>query len=166
MTAPRPDAELRRFYASAPAERRLVDTLELSHPLFPQTYFVTKDSQVWTFLVDGEPQTFLILPFTVKLPTTDGKGQQDLEIVLDNVGREAMDAIEAASFLPTTNIAVVLRRYLDVPESAPKYELRLAVQSLVIDPGTIQMTATRADTLNKPFPTELYRVDLFPGLDR
>jgi len=160
------DAELKRVYASAPSERRVVDTLELSHPLFPQVYFITKDSQAWVFMAAGVLVTFLPVPFAIKLPTTDGKGQQDLDIVLDNIGREAMDALELAAALPTTNVAAVLRRYLDVPESEAKYELRLAIQSFVVSAGTIQATATRADTLNKPFPTELYRVDLYPGLDR
>lgn len=162
-------AELRRVYASAPSDRRYVETLELWHPLFPRRFFIVNDVGGWQFQIEGGAVVpFLPVPFYVVLPTSDGKGQQDLQVQIDNVGREAMDAIEAASANPTINISVTLRVYLDIAGSAPQNTppLVLAMQSVTIDAGAIVGTATRADTLNRPFPSELYRVDLFPGLNR
>lgn len=164
-------AELKRVYASAPSDRRVVETLELWHPLFPRRYFITNDVQAWQFLLSssgGALTPFIPVPFFVLMPTSDGKGQQDMQVQIDNVGREAMDAIEAASANPTINITTTFRVYLDIAGSAPQMEppLVLALQSVNIDAGAIIGTATRADTLNRPFPTELYRVDLFPGLNR
>jgi hypothetical protein len=165
--------ELKRVYASAPFDRRFVETLQLTHPLFPSTYLLNNDGQAWQFLLNaGDPPnaavTFLPVPFKLVLPTQDGKGQQDLQMVLDNVGREAMDAIEAAAANPTINIALTYRVYLDIPLTPPQSTppLELALQSVVITVDSIVGTATRADVLNKPFPSELYRVDLFPGLNR
>lgn len=171
MTSPLMTPDLKRIYASAPSERRYVETLELWHPLFPQRYFITNDVQAWQFLLSssaGSPTPFIPVPFFVRMPTADGKGQQDLQVQIDNIGREAMDAIEAASANPTINITTVLRIYLDIANTAPQIEppLTLALQSVTIDAGAIVGTATRADVLNRPFPTELYRVDLFPGLNR
>jgi hypothetical protein len=164
-------AELKRIYASAPTTRRYVETLELSHPLFPQTFYLTNDTTSWVFLLSagaGGGVLFQPVPFRVQLPTTDGKGQQDLSIVLDNVGRLAMDSIEAAASMPTVNIGVVYRVYLDIAGTAPQLDppITLTLQSVVIDALAITGTASRADVLNRPFPSELYRVDLFPGLNR
>lgn len=165
--------DLRRVYASAPFDRRYVETLELTHPLFPRAYFLTNDAQAWQFLIRAgdtpfQAQDFMPVPFKVVQPASDGKGQQDLQLVIDNVGREAMDAIEAAAANPTINISVTFRVYLDIPLSAPQIDppILLALQSVVITLDAISGTATRADVLNRPFPTELYRVDLFPGLNR
>lgn len=163
--------ELRRIYASAPFDRRWIETLELSHPMFPQTFFITNDASSWIFLLSADAVggvLFQPVPFKVQPPTIDGKGQQDLQIVIDNVGRIAMDAIEAAASLPTVNIGVVYRVYIDVSGTPPQIDppITLALSSIVVDAHAISGTATRADTLNKPFPSELYRVDLFPGLNR
>jgi len=164
-------AELKRVYASAPSDRRYIETLELWHPLFPRRFFITSDGQPWQFYLSaGAPSLtpFVPVPFAITLPTSDGKGQQDMQVQLDNVGREAMDAIEAASYQPTINITTTYRVYLDVQGSAPQNDppLVLAMQSVTIDNAAITGTATRADVLNRPFPTDLYRVDNFPGLNR
>lgn len=162
--------DLARVYASAPSERRYVWTLELWHPLFPRRFYITNDGQPWQFLLTptGPLVPFVPVPFAIVLPTRDGKGQQDMQIQIDNVGREAMDAIEAASFDPTTSITVTMRAYLDIAGSAPQDwpPKVLALQSVTVDAGAITGTATRADTLNRPFPSVVYRVDLFPGLNR
>lgn len=163
-------AELKRVYASAPSDRRYVNTLELWHPLFPRRFFIVNDVTGWQFLLapGGLLVPFVPVPFHVQMPTSDGKGQQDMQVQIDNIGREAMDAIEAASADPTINITTTLRIYLDVAGTAPQMDppITLALQSVTVDAGAIVGTATRADVLNRPFPTELYRVDLFPGLNR
>jgi hypothetical protein len=108
------------------------------------------------------------VPFLVQLPTQDGKGQQDLQIVIDNVGREIMDAIEAAAADPSVNITVTYRVFLDIANSLPQNDppLVLALPSIVVGMASVTGTATRADVLNRPFPSEVYRVDSFPGLNR
>jgi Domain of unknown function (DUF1833) len=163
-------AELKRVYASAPSDRRYIETLDLYHPRFPRRFFIVNDVQAWQFLLEsgGGLVPFVPVPFHVQMPTVDGKGQQDMQVQIDNIGREAMDAIEAASADPTINITTTLRIYLDVAGTAPQTDppITLALQSVTVDAGAIVGTATRADVLNRPFPTELYRVDLFPGLNR
>lgn len=163
--------ELRRIYASAPSDRHYVETLELAHPLFPQTYYVANDVRAWAFkLTAAAPTstTFQPVRFAVTLPAMDARGQQDLQMAIDNVGREAMDAIEAAAADPTKHIAVTYRVYLDLADSVPQIDppLVLALQSIIVTNDAITGTATRADVLNRPFPSELYRADTYPGLDR
>ena len=161
--------ELKRVYASAPLDTKYVETLEISHSQFAQTFFITNDVQAWRFaLEDGTLRTFLAVPFLVVPPTQDGKGQQDLQLTIDNIGREAMDAVEAASLLPSEPIGVVYRVYLDRQDSAPQLEppLRLTLSNIAVGLTSLAGTATRADTLNRLFPFEIYRTDTYPGLDR
>lgn len=169
MVTPITSEELKRVYASAPSGRRYVETIELSHPLFSQTWYLTNDLQAWTFQIEGGYlRTFIVCPFRVVKPALDGKGQQDMPLVIDNVGRETMEEIERAAADPTSPIAVTFRAYLDIANSEPQTDppLRLTLQDIEVTLSTITSTATRVDVLNKPFPTVLYRADRFPGLDR
>jgi len=162
--------ELKRIYASAPQDTRYIETLELRHSKFPAgPFYITNDLQTWDFLLeDGTQQLFKILPFKLVLPNQDGRGQQDLTVTIDNIGQEAIEAIDAANTDPTENIQVVYRVYLDrrltLPQNDPP--LRLTLTNVAITLESITGAATKADTLNRVFPSVLYRVDSFPGLDR
>lgn len=161
--------ELRHVYASAPSGSRYVETLELAHSAFPQTFYINNAQQVWNFqIASGVTIVFNPVPFKIILPTIDGKGQQDLQIAVDNVGRDAMDALELAAAQPLENIHVCVRIYLNVANSLPQNEppLRLSLSEIEVTKEAIIGTATRADTLNRSFPSYIYRTDNFPGLDR
>lgn len=161
--------DLKRIYASAPSGQRYVETLQLSHSAFPLTFYVTNAKEPWTFdLGDGTLQEFSPVAFNITFPTMDGKGQQDLQLTLDNVGRDAMQALEAAAAHPQEPIVVTARVYLNVANSLPQNTppLVLTMSEVQVTIAAITGTAGRADTLNRPFPTLIYRVDLFPGLDR
>ena len=161
--------ELKKLYASAPAGVVYIDTLELSHSQFLQTFFINNALRLWQFdLGDGTLQEFSPVPFQMVFPTIDGRGQQDLQLMIDNVGRDAMDAIEAAALFPQENIAVTVRTYLNQKDSLPQNSppLKLTLSEIEVSKTAITGTATRADVLNRPFPSVLYRPDTFPGLDR
>lgn len=166
---PRVGDALKRVYASAPAGQRTVETLQLDHPAFTVPFFINNTRVPWTFdLGDGTLQTFTPVPFRVTLPAQDGKGQQDLQLAIDNIGREAMQALEAAAAQPLEPIVVTVRVYLNVPNSLPqnKPPLVLTMSEVDVTAAAIVGTAGRSDTLNRPFPSRLYRVDVFPGLNR
>jgi hypothetical protein len=161
--------ELKRVYASAPQDLRYVETLELTHSKFPEPFYITNDTQTWEFtLEDNSVKLFKILPFKIVLPAQDGMGRQDLRISIENVGLEAVEAMDAAGQDPSENINVVYRVYLDKPLSAPQNSppLRLTVTNISMTLDTIEATATKADTLNRAFPGVVYRTDNYPGLDR
>jgi len=161
--------ELKRVYASAPLDTRYIETLSLSHSQFGQVFYITNDLTGWRFALEtGELKQFQAIPFVVVPPRQDGQGQQDLQITLDNIGREAMDAIEAASQIPSEPIVVVYRVYIDRPDSRPQNDppLRLTLSNVAVGLTAITGTATRADTLNRLFPSVVYRTDTYPGLDR
>ena len=161
---------LQRVYASAPQDDKYIETLELAHPLFSRSYFFTNDLSTWRFtLEDGTTeQDFEVVPFQIILPTQDAGGQQDLRIGIDNVGREAVEEIEAAQEDPTQPISVTYRVYIDQPLSVPQMDppLKLTLTDVQVSLSSITGVATRADTLNRLFPNIVYRSETFPGLDR
>lgn len=159
---------LKRVYASAP-QQSYVETIEVSHPAFSKTFYLTNHPHAWRFRVAGTGLvTFDPIPFQVVLPASNTGGDQELELTLCNVGREMMQEIEAANANPTSPINIVYRVYLDVPDSSaqndPPISLTIADVACALD--TISARASRYDVLNKRFPTILYRPEDFPGLVR
>ena len=160
---------LREIYASAPATQRYIETLQFSHSLVPATYYLTNDNQPWQFLLEsGSLVTFTVMPFKIVLPTSDGKGNQDMGLTLANIGRDLVDPLEAAIARPYEPIKCVYRVYLDQASTSPQNTppLTLTITGLQVTRETVSATATRMDVLNRAFPYNFYRADLFPGLRR
>jgi len=164
-------AALKAIYASAPATQRYVETIALSHSLFPAgTYYLTNDNQAWTFLLEttSRAQVFTPVPFRVILPKIDNKGQQDLSLTIANIGQELIDPLEYAIGKGTEPIVCIYRVYLDqastLPQNSPP--LRLVITGVEVTKETVSATATRTDVLNRAFPYNFYDVTTFPGLRR
>lgn len=160
---------LKEIYASAPQTSRFIDTLAFSHSLFPQTYYLTNDNQAWDFLLEnGQLVTFSPMPFRIVLPTLDGKGQQDMELTLANIGRDLVDPLEAAIVNPREPIKCVYRVYLDTPSTASQNTppLSLVLTGVNVTGEAVSATATRNDVLNRAFPFNFYQYTQFPGLRR
>lgn len=162
-------AALKEIYSSAPQTSRFIDTLAFSHPLFPQTYYLTNDNQAWAFLLEsGQLVTFAPMPFQIVLPTLDGKGQQDMQLTIANIGRDLVDPLELAIAAPSEPIRCVYRVYLDTPSTAPQNTppLSLIITGVNITREAVSATATRTDVLGRAFPYNFYTYKLFPGLRR
>lgn len=159
---------LQRIYASAPVDDGLRETLELSHPQFLQSHYITNEPAAFTATLEtGATVEFAALPFAARLPGSNAQGQQDLQLVIDNVDREIIEELERAATLPTERITVTYRAYaasdLTQPGATP---IALSITSVSAGVTTVEANAGRTDVLNKRFPAVLYDVQQFPGLDR
>lgn len=162
-------AALKEIYASAPATSRYIETLTFSHSLFDRTYYLTNDNQSWSFLLEtGSLVTFTPMPFRIVLPSQDGKGQQDLNLTLANIGRDLVDPLEAAITRPYEPVKCVYRVYIDQASTAPQNTppLTLIITGVNMNRDAVSATATRSDVLNRAFPYAFYRTAQFPGLLR
>lgn len=163
-------AELKNVYASAVADRRYIETLELSHSKFTKTYYLTNDWQVWSFKDEGgTTRSFESIPFEIVLPSTAESGLlQDMKIAIANTGREMVTEIENAVSKPDEPITCIYRVYLDIAGSDPQIDppLDLKITRITLDDNVISAAATRYDVLNRAFPNEYYTRATFPGLDR
>lgn len=162
--------ELKRIYASAPGDSMYIETLQISHPGFNQTnYYLTNDFRQWVFeLENGRTRTFKPIPFSVVLPTHNDGGRQDLQIVIGNIGQDLMEELENAVSVPLKPIRCKYRVYLDQANTTPQNDpiINMTIKTVDAKAQEITAIATRADVLNKSFPSDIYRVDNFPGLDR
>lgn len=162
------DPKLKAIYAGSNASRPL-ETLEISHEDWPVTQYIVNDDQTWQFeLEDGSPKIFIPVPFTVKLPTKDVEGRQDLSIIIANAGREMIGMVETAAKRPNYPLQVNFRIFLDTPMSRPMNNppLRLDIGEVTADNYTVTAVASRFEMLNRKWPTVLYTADMFPGLVR
>jgi hypothetical protein len=160
--------ELQRIYASAPDTEEVWETLELRHPLFSQYWFITNTALPFSAnLETGQLVDFICLPFTAKLPAATSGGTQDLQISIDNVDREIILELERAAQNPRQQIVLIYRAYASTDLSAPGSDpIQLSISDISASLTRVDATASRTDVLNRAFPSILYEVDIFPGLDR
>ena len=169
-----------RVLASAPRGQMPLWGITLIHSLFtdgngadvvlgPTQHWIVNRPEPWTLtLEDDTEQEFRPSYFQLTLPTMDGKGQQDVQLSLQNVDRVIADELERASADPSERIQVWVRLFLedDTTAGPQNVPLQLSLAQVQADSQVVSGTAGRPDTLNRPFPLEVYRIDKWPGLDR
>jgi hypothetical protein len=178
MVATRPYLEPgQRVLASAPNLEMPLWGLTISHPLFVQGNGVGDVTSHWIInrpmamtmtLEDDTTQEYYPAYFEITLPTMDGQGQQDVQIVLQNVDRVIVDELELANTDPSERIVATIRLFLESdltagPQNTP---LELSFISVAASSQSVTGTAGRPDVLNRAFPAEVYRIERYPGLDR
>lgn len=161
-------ASLKKYYASAPAGVFVFQTLELSHPQFTTTHFITNNPEKVTATDEGgTARAYISLPFGIRMPTKNASGRQELQIEIDNVDQQILMELERAAADFDTPISVTFREYTSDSLAAPASNpITLVATDIEATEASVVMTATRADVLNRVFPSLFYTLDRFPGLDR
>ena len=159
----------RRVLASAPNLQIPLWGITLEHSQFSQTYWlINRPFSMNLTLEDTSIQQYQPGYFQLKLPNIDGKGQQDVSIAIQNVDRVLVDQVERASTMPDERVRATLRLFLeDDPTAGPQnYPLQLSFANVQATSEAVSGIAGRPDVLNRAFPTDIYRVTSWPGLDR
>jgi hypothetical protein len=158
-----------RVLASAPDAQMPLWGLTLSHPEFTATHWIINRPFPMTLTLEtAAAQLYEPAHFEMVLPTMDGKGQQDIQLTLQNVDRIIIDELELANYDPSIRIIVTVRLFLEnEPTAGPQNEpLILSLSNVQASAQSVTGTAGRSDILNRVFPAEVYRIDRWPGLDR
>jgi len=158
-----------RVLASAPYGQMPLWGIKLSHPEFSDDhYLINRPFAMDLTHEDLSVKTYLPCYFQIVLPKIDGKGQQDLQLSIQNVDRMIVDELELAMNDTSERITVELRYFLeDAPDAGPQnVPMKLSISQVNADNVTVTGVAGRPDTLNRVFPAEIYRTDLWPGLNR
>lgn len=183
--------ELKKIYSNYDDTRRFYDTVQLYHPnfntstaypsfdkypsttLYPmevdytaQSFFLVRDDTDHDFrLADGTIQTFTAYPFNVIQPQI-GEDQQDIGIVLDNVGLEIITNIEEASRNQDVPIQMTFSVYMDGDDTPQITPITLALTEIVVDMYSVSCKASRTDLFSRmlPFGQSTYFDENFKGL--
>lgn len=138
----------------------------ISHPNFLEDIRVSSDPTD-ILPIAGERGTvsrgleYVYCPFTINLPIQDDTGIARANISIDNVGREAVDAVRSAdSALSITTEIVLASQPDEIEVSAPDFRLeRVAYDALTIS-GDISVEYFDLE----PYPCARQVPSLFQGL--
>jgi len=169
VATPQYSTPAQRVLASAPDGQIPLWGVTLFHSQFSQTHWlINRPFSMDLTLETAVVQTYQPSYFQLTLPKMDGKGQQDVQLAFQNVDRTIIDELELASTLPSERIQVTLRLFLeDQPDDGPQnVPLTLSFANVTADSKVVTGMAGRPDTLNRAYPSEVYRIDRWPGLDR
>jgi len=142
------------------------DVLIISHPT-GGTFYLTNAHQEQVGEWEGVQRTFAPIPFEVTLPRMDGEGQQDLQVVICNIGSEMSKALDKVKEQPEVPITCAFTQYIK-GNFAPQFDppIVLTLSDVELTREVLRGTATRSDVFNQRFPRELYRTSNFPALAR
>lgn len=159
--------ELRRFLASAPQTRYIIQQVSLSHSAMPAALHLW--TQPFTGSVVTEDDETLAVTgadnLSIRPPGSPVHLDQALDITLSTVDagdtfRRALDAIPLDT---TERIAVVYREYLSNDLTAPMAHVRMQVEAIVYNRGAASISAV-APRLNVNRTGELYTLKRFGTL--
>ncbi len=155
--------ELQEVYSSNTLDIRAYDTIELSHSLFSQTFYLIQDDVSHTLkLESGESVEFVPFGFNVVLPTK-GSNQQDVGLVFDNVAQIGIKELELAAENIKENIVCKYRAYIDGDDTPQSY-LELALTNVSADPFKITSNASRVSLYDRHVPKRRYDSWVFLGV--
>lgn len=164
---------IKEAYASAPVDQVIYHTLELWHDSFSLPIRVVRDFAPLDARLEaaaarnpGAVVTFAGYAFDVVPPNQTTQGLPQCNIVIDNVDREIVAQIDAATTSPDP-ITVIYRAFLSNrldlgPETDPPLEM--TAQTISATPMRINAAAGFPNLLNKKFPALEYELTTFPGL--
>jgi hypothetical protein len=153
-----PSDRYKRALGAVSSSDLAVVLLEISHPDMPTPARVVRDAQD---LVSGG-NTFVACAFDFTMPDDRGSQAPRAQIVIDNIGRELMDWIEASSGGRGAEVRmmVVLRATPDVIEA----DYRLGLLGLKVDQSKVSGDLGYGNLLDLPAVAVRYDPATAPGL--
>ena len=123
----------------------------IDHPSMATPIRVVNDTQD----LARSAGTFTAFPFEITLPPdTDDTAVPQVQLSIDNVDRQIVDAIRGLSSAPSVTLEVVMASSPDTVEAGPfAFELTNAQYDALVVTGTL---GYEDDLLNQPFPADTF----------
>lgn len=156
------------YFLNGPIRVANLETLEISHPNFSQTYWVVRNSRLGlnAYLETGVLQAFVYYPIKVVRSDTDNSLDQVFRFSLGDLGEilpKELDRVNAANNRITRPI-VKYRTYRSDDLSRPLLgPMRLEITDLPFSREGVAFEA-KAPTLNLNQTGEYYDFSRFPGM--
>jgi hypothetical protein len=158
--------ELQRIYSSAPNHVTFYEGLVLSHPNWSEPVaIITNTIEEMVKNLDGNPITYHGANFEIALPKRDDLGLVQLQVNFPIVTKDMIQLIELAE-ASRIAITATLTVYIDGNDDPQMTPIVLSLDNVAITEEVISGVATRIDLLNKTFPRNIVRPELWPGLYR
>lgn len=157
--------------ASAPADSRLLHTLELRHPAFTQAARVVLDTVPWTLTLEpgapldaGAAVAFEHCAFDFVAAGVGESGSPEFRVSIDNVSKRLSDELRRARG-SIDRVEITYRGYLTdrlgAPQAGPYH---LEVADIAVDVFRVTATCRMPGVSGIAFPTETYDTTRFPTL--
>lgn len=157
---------LKEAYASCPASKAIIDTLEIRQANVQSSIFIA-NHRIGIVALDENSvsRNFIPCGFRVALPPSNEEGFRSLNITLDNIDRRVSDFVEVA-LTAVREVECLYRPYLSDDMTRPQMNppLLLFLKDVKIKDIQVTARATFMDLVNKRFPLELYNRLRFPAL--
>ena len=142
------------------------EALAFNHPLAGDRYIINHHEEHQGYF-GTSLKIFQPVAFEVVLPTRDSSGRQDMSINLANVLGGPQAFLEAAIVDGTRPIVCAYSVFiLGSPTAQVDPWIYFNLTDIALTEEALTATATRADVINRTFPSMVYRTDRYPGLVR
>ena len=156
--------ELKAVYVNNPVNIRVIEGIELHHYLFTGIiYLIGFPTTLDLESSDGTTKTFLPASFTVTTPTK-GSNQQDLQLVIGDVGGRAIKELELAAEDINTPIVLKYGSYLEGSPVLQSDVISLDLANISATSTSISTTAVRTDLFGIKVPARNYDSWIFEGV--
>jgi hypothetical protein len=134
---------LTRFFASAPANDYVVETLEISHPLMTRSYHLWRETVTGTTTVDGVLRTMETCNFEIKRAGSPGHLDQNFDVLVDttDIQDTLRGEIDRVGKHPGEPVHLTVREFLKSDLSAPQSTAVLVVESIAYNSGSANISA-------------------------
>lgn len=153
--------------ASAPAERLMHYTYELSHPLFDERICIVNDFENLTATLEGgDTVDFIACPVDVVGPDeSDARKSPTISVKIDGVSSIVVGQLDKA-LGSLDKITITERVYASDDLSAPAVMPPLTLTLISVDVGETSVTAEAgfSDPVNLGFPAKEYTMREYPGM--
>lgn len=144
----------------------------VSHPAYPSTadpapLYLIDYTEEYEGLVDGFRQTFTPVPARLALPSRGTEGRQDLTVEWCGIAFQAKAFLDTVIQVPEYPVSCRVSAFI-LGDPAPQVDpwIELYFTQVGLTRGNVIASASRVDVINRPWPTEKYRVSKFPGMRR
>jgi len=160
-----PEDMLRIILSTYPVGIYTIDTLEISHSLFTQTYYLTREpAGITAFDENGLEIDFTGANFEPVLNSTKNDLDENFQFTLPDINNYLDDELSRIPLNNDEKIACIYRGYNSDDLSAPSYgPIRLEVLSVSQQKGIFTISAG-APQLNWSQTGIIYDYDTFPML--
>jgi len=111
--------------------------------------------------IESNGETYIGYPFEIDLPEDTSDNIPEVNLTIDNIDRQIVDAIRTCSGPPTATLSIILASAPNTVEYGP---IDMTIRSTQYNAMTVTATISPDSVLNEPYPGDLYSPQNFPGL--